>query len=390
MEDLLYQYNPWWDGDFPQDALKKRPGYMARLGACLERRQIVFLAGLRRVGKTSLMKLGIRELVDRGVEASRILYVSLDDYLIKDTTIADILDAYRRIHKISRDEKLYVFFDEVTHLPDYHLQLKNVYDAQNTKIFAASSSSSLLRDDKAALTGRSVMVEIRPLDLDEFLDFKGVVIKGRDRHLLDVYFREYMQVGGLPENVISPSREYVMELVDDIVQKDIVAYHGLRNSQTVRDFFILLMERSGKQVSFAKMAKILGISPDTARRYFGYFMSTYLIHGIQRWGKTNERLLAPQKIYAGDLGIKYAFHGNRDLGSYLENYIYLCLRAENRVFYLYENGVEIDFYTEGKVLIESKYYAEMTKKQARLFATYPANKRILIDSIENLRLLKDL
>ncbi|MGX9366953.1 ATP-binding protein [Desulfoplanes sp. PS50] len=390
MDDLLYQYNPWWDGDFPQDVLKKRPGYLKRLEACLERQQIVFLAGLRRVGKTSLMKLIVRELVDRGVDPSRILYVSLDDYLLKDTTIADILDAYRKIHKIPRDEKIHVFFDEVTHLPDYHLQLKNVYDAQNVKIFAASSSSSLLRDDKAALTGRSVMVEIRPLDLEEFLDFKGVVIKGRDRHLLDPYFKEYMQVGGLPENVISPSREYVMELVDNIVQKDIVAYHGLRNSQTVRDFFILLMERSGKQVSFAKTGNILGISPDTARRYLGYFMSTYLIHGIQRWGKTNERLLSPQKIYAGDLGIKYAFHGNRDLGSYLENYIYLCLRAEKRVFYVYENGVEIDFYTEDKVLIESKYYAEMTEKQARLFASYPANKRLLIDSIGKLRLLQDI
>ncbi|MDL1963833.1 MAG: DUF4143 domain-containing protein [Deltaproteobacteria bacterium] len=80
------------------------------------------------------------------------------------------------------------------------------------------------------------------------------------------------------------------------------------------------MERSGKQLSINKIGKILNISPDTSKRYLSYFESTYLIHLLPRWGKTNQKLLSPKKIYASDLGIKYLFMGERDLGSYFENY----------------------------------------------------------------------
>jgi len=66
----------------------------------------------------------------------------------------------------------------------------------------------------------------------------------------------YVQDGGLPENGLYPSREYLMNLVEDIIQKDIAAFHGLKNSQRVRDFFTILMERSGKQISINKMSHV--------------------------------------------------------------------------------------------------------------------------------------
>jgi len=104
-----------------------------------------------------------------------------------------------------------------------------------------------------------------------------------------------MKVGGLPENVISPNREYLMNLVEDVIQKDITAFHGIKNPQLVRDYYTLLMERSGKQLSINKIGKILNISPDTSKRYLSYFESTYLIHPLPRWGKTNQRLLSSKK-----------------------------------------------------------------------------------------------
>ncbi|MFQ5632623.1 MAG: DUF4143 domain-containing protein, partial [bacterium] len=212
----------------------------------------------------------------------------------------------------------------------------------------------------------------------------------RDRQLYKSYFIEYIKVGGLPENVLNPNREYLMNLVDDIIQKDITAFHGLKNHQIVRDFFTLLMERSGKQLSINKIGKILAISPDTAKRYLSYFESTYLIHLLPRWGKTNQKLLSAKKIYASDLGIKHLFIGNRDIGSYFENYIYLKLRNKKTLYYLYENTVEIDFYTEDKILIESKFYAQLNDKQEKLFLAYPADKRIVIDSVEKLSTLDEI
>jgi uncharacterized protein len=390
MEDLLYQYNPWWEEPIDYKDIKPRESYLRELRNYLSYKQAVFLTGLRRVGKTTLMKLIIEELIRNGIDPKHILYVSLDDYLLHKNSIIEIINAYRKIHKIRIEEKIYLFLDEIGYKEDFHLQLKNIYDSQNSKIYAASSSASMLRDKKASLTGRAVSLQIKPLDFDEFLFFKGIKIKKRDRQLYKSYFFNYCKEGGLPENVLNPNREYLMNLIDDIIQKDITAFHGLKNHQIVRDYFALLMERSGKQLSINKIGKILSISPDTSKRYLNYFESTYLIHLLSRWGKTNQKLLSPKKIYAADLGIKYMFNGARDMGSYFENYIYLLLQNKKTLYYLYENTIEIDFFTEDKILIESKFYAELNQKQKKLFDEYPAQKRFIIDSVEKLSALNEL
>jgi predicted AAA+ superfamily ATPase len=116
----------------------------------------------------------------------------------------------------------------------------------------------------------------------------------------------------------------------------------------------------------------------------------YLIHLLPRWGKTNQKLLSAKKIYASDLGIKHLFMGNRDLGSYFENYIYLVLRNNKILYYLYEDTVEIDFFTEDKILIESKFYSQLNEKQEKLFSQYPAAKKNVIDSVDKLALLNEL
>jgi len=390
MNDLFYQYNPWWEGSSPVDDLKPREKYLHDLRRYLDYRHIIILTGLRRVGKTSLMKLIINELLLKDVEPHHIFYISLDDYLVQKHTILEIVNEFRRLHKIKFDEKIYLFFDEVTYKEDFHVQLKNIYDSQNAKIFVASSSASKVRDKKASLTGRAITLDIKPLDLNEFLYFKDIDLKKRDSQLYKSYFLDYIQSGGLPENVLMPSREYLMSLVDDIIQKDITAFYGIKNHQILRDYFTLLMERSGKQFSINKMGKILNISPDTSKRYLSYFESTYLIYLLPRWGKTNQKLLSAKKIYASDLGIKYLFIGNRDIGSYFENYIYIMLKDRKTLYYVYENAIEIDFYTDDKILIECKFYSDLNEKQKELFQSYPANKRILVDSVEKLSLLKEI
>ena len=335
MKELLYQYNPWWEEAFKNENVKPREKYLVELRKYLDFKQIIILTGLRRVGKTTLMKLIIEEQINNGIEPNHILYVSLDDYLLRKNNIIEIVNEFRQIHKIKIEERIYLFLDEVTYKEDFHVQLKNIYDSQNAKLFIASSSASMLRDKKASLTGRAIPIEIKPLDLEEYLYFNGITIKRRDKQLYKTYFLEYCKVGGLPENVLNPNREYLMNLVDDIIQKDITAFHAIKNHQIVRDYFTLLMERSGKQLSINKIGKILGISPDTSKRYLGFFESTYLIHLLPRWGKTNQKLLSAKKIYASDLGIKYMFMGERDLGSYFENYIYLLLRNKKTLYFFY-------------------------------------------------------
>ena len=231
-------------------------------------------------------------------------------------------------------------------------------------------------------------MEILPLDFEEYLLFKDISIKKQDQHLREKYFEEYLFTGGIPEYVLRGDLEYLKELVDDILLKDIAALHGIKNAQILKDFFLLLMERSGKQISVNKAAKILSISPDTARRYLEMFEESYLIYLVARVGKTNERLLSAKKVYAADLGIRTLFTGRRDKGSLFENYIYLKIR-HRKPRYVTQDTIEIDFFTADKALIEVKYGQQMTTRQQALFEEFEAKKKILIRGVNDLGLLSD-
>ncbi len=151
-----------------------------------------------------------------------------------------------------------------------------------------------------------------------------------------------------------------------------------------------LVGRSGKQVSINKIANILKISPDTSSRYLSYFEDTFLIHLVSRYGKTNEKILSPKKIYACDMGIKYLFHGERDIGSYFENYVYLLLRRNHKIYYILQDDTELDFLTQDGILIEAKYDSVMNEKQEQLFRKFKAKKKLLIDSIPKTQELKEI
>ena len=387
MEELFYRYNPWWEEKFTLSEIINRPNEIEILEKYLEQKSIVFLTGLRRVGKTTLMKLLIKKMIyEHNIEPTHIFYISLDDYNLSRKTILEIVEEFRKVNTIAFKQKIYLFFDEVTYHKDYELQLKNLYDVQNVKIFASSSSASILKSKKPFLTGRNNLIEILPLNFREYLDFKKIKIARSDSHLIDKYFEAYLNTGGIPEYVLKNDVEYLKELVDDIIKKDIASFHNVKNTQILQDFFMLLMERAGKNLSINKAANILRISPDSAKRYLQMFADCYLIYLLPRYGKTNETLLSPKKIYAPDLGIRTLFTGFKDKGSLFENYVYLNIK-NLEPSYIYTNTIELDFMTRGKELIEVKYHSEMTEKQKELFETIPAKKKYLIKNYSDLEML---
>ena len=379
MEALFYKSNPWWEEPFVLNAIQ-RDVYLNELEGYIDNKDIIFLTGLRRVGKTTLLKGIVNLLLHvKKIEPKHIFYISLDLYALEGLSIADIVTEYRKIHKLSSSQMIYLFFDEVTSKKSYQQELKNLYDLGDVKIFASASSASLLKDSQAFLTGRQRLVEVMPLSFEEYLQFKKIVIKKADDHLVESYFEEYMKDGGMPEYVLTGDISYLSNLIDNIIYKDIIAYHKIKDEQMVKDFFKLLMERSGKQLSLNKMANILGIGVDTARRFQSYFEETYLIYTIERHGKLNERLRHPKKIYAGDVGIRNLITGYRDKGAVFENLVYLKLKHK-RLRYVYEGSNEIDFFTDDEVLIEVKYNSVLNENQQKLFESYPAKERKVVNS----------
>lgn len=385
MESILYRYNPWWEDEQSIPGIYPRQSLLDNLKSLMKTRDIIILTGLRRIGKTTVMKLLIDHLINNsGIAPQKIFYISLDDYLLSDKSILELTEEYRKIHKIKFEEKIYLFLDEIAYKNDFELQLKNLYDTQNVKIFAASSQSSVLKSKKSLITGRARTIEILPLDFDEFLQFKEISISKKNSHLYEKYFEEFLFTGGIPEYVIRSDIEYLKEVVDDIIMKDISAQHNIKDSLLLKDFFLLLMERSGKVFSINKLANILKVSPDTIRRYLNYFQETYLVHFLPRHGTTNERILSAKKIYSADLGIRNIFTGFRDKGSLFENYIYLKLKHRSPS-YIYRDGIEIDFFTRDKTLVEVKYGAELKGKQSELFDSIKAKEKYLITGFKDLK-----
>jgi len=382
MEEIFYKSNPWWEENYTFDGIS-REIYLKKLDDVFINKDIIFITGLRRVGKTSILKNFISKLLnEKNINPQHVFYITLDLIVLSGMSITDIVKEYKKIHKLSFSQKVYLFLDEVTSKENYQQELKNFYDLENMKIYASSSSASLLKDKNAYLTGRQRVIEVMPLNFDEYLIFKNITIKKADTYLVESYFEDYMSDGGMPEYVLSGDISYIQNLIDNIIYKDIIAYHNIKNESVIKDFYKLLMERSGKQLSLNKIANILSIGVDSAKRYLAYFEDTYLIYTVEKYGKLNERIKNPKKIYAGDIGLKNIVTGFRDKGAIFENLIFLKIKHLHPS-YVYVDGIEIDFMTENRTLIEAKYNSTLNNKQEKLYASIEANQKVVIDSVKS-------
>lgn len=380
MQTQLEELNPWWKNKNHKLDFIKRKKYTKELEKQFDRKDVVILTGLRRVGKTTILKTLISSLLAKKIPAKKIFFISLDMLYFSEFTIQEIVLEYKKINSIPHGEKLYLFLDEITYKKDFNQELKNLYDLGNYKIFASSSSASVLKDNKAFLTGRSKYLEINPLDFEEFLLFNGKEIEKTDKHILSKLFEEYMEFGGMPEYVLTKDPQYLSELVEVIITKDIIAEKNIKNHKAVFDLYRLLCERVGKQISYNKLSKILNIDNETISRYISHFLNTYLFDIIEVKGKLNQKIKSNKKLYCVDIGMRNIITGLRDLGAIYENLVYNKIK-QNSPSFIYENGIEIDF-CFNSTLIEAKFGQKLKDKQKDLFDKLQYKTKIIANGID--------
>jgi len=376
MQELIHEMNPWWEEE-PTLIGIKRQKYLSYLESNIKNKDIIFITGLRRVGKSTIIKQYIYQLIRiKGISPTKICYLSLDAYLFNKYSIIELIREFRKINNLRISDKIYLFLDEVTAKESFKQELKNLYDLGNIKIFASSSSASLLIDKKAYLTGRSRLLEVEPLDFDEFLLFKKLSPRKSELYLLENYFKRYMELGGMPEYVLTEDPAYITSLVDNIIYKDIIAVHNIKKIGIVKDLFRLLCERVGKQLSYNKISHVLGITKDTVKKYIDYFVDSYLFFVIEKDARSlNERVANNKKIYCADVGIKNVTMGFRDLGAIYENLVFLKIKHK-KPRYVKKDGIELDFKFDD-TLIEAKYNSELNAKQQKMFDSIKVKNKII-------------
>lgn len=362
MEETYYAFNPWWERkDF--DSGLPRPEYTTKLSEFLKRKQINVIIGSRRVGKTTVLKQLIRQQLEARWPAKSILYLALDHPRLSGTPISEHLRVFRKMFMHSRDELLFLFLDEVQESPNWDVELKSIYDTENVKIVCTGSTASLLKNQGGKLTGRQIVTTVYPLSFSEFLSFKEVELSLAEEYKYESLAEEYLQTGGYPENVLMPSTEYLANLLEDIIARDLLRLFHIRRADVLRDLFRLLVASVGSRTSFSKLARALHISVDTVREYIGYFESAFLVKLMEKWTTSHtERVYTAKKIYLLDTGLKTLVTGQGDLGAKAENAVFLhLLRGNKQCGYYAKEQKEVDFVlgsVQKPIPIEVKYDAE--------------------------------
>jgi predicted AAA+ superfamily ATPase len=383
MEQILKRYNPWWSEEFEQEGIL-RENHLNRISKLRKTKDVVFIVGLRRVGKTTLMHQFIRQLIN-DIDPKKVVYFSMDHPRLTNVSILDVLNEFRKIQGLSFKKKIYAFIDEVHLHENFEQELKTIYDMGNVKVFASGSTSIFLIEKGSFLTGRQRFIELTPFSFKEFLVMRGITIKQGDEHLYLKYCDEYIRLGGLPEYLKTNDQEYITTLIDSIIYKDVAGRHAISNTGLLRDMILLLSQSIGGKMSTRRIGRILGISHETVREYINYFVEANLINLIEKDGKISERKAAPRKIYLADNGIANVLTPTVNTGSLAENTVFNILRLKSDVRYNIVDSREIDFITRDCVYEvkykfdieddEIKHLKKVRGKKRKIVITYDLEKK---------------
>ncbi len=310
-DDMLDQ-NPWWQGGKqPEEAGLSRRACFANIQAGLDRPFVQVLLGLRRVGKSTVLRQLIADLLAKGTDSRHIFYFSFDNYAVEKTPAAleTVLKLYferslqAKIHEI--DSRCYLFIDEIQYVDYWQDIVKRFYD-QNKRlkfILTGSQSSKLRGKSKESLAGRLIEYHLQPLSFPEYRVIAGKnvlelppVFDLKEKEWLPVLkeFQHkygakieaqmpgYLSYGQFPEVATEAdtniSYQYIRESVlGKILESDLPTHHGIEHAEAFKAMAYHLMTNSGSLFELSNIGADLGISKGTAEKYLGYLRDSTLV-----------------------------------------------------------------------------------------------------------------
>ncbi len=335
----------------------------------IEAPEAIVVTGMRRVGKTTLLRQIQQDLKSRNT-----LFLDLENPAhqkhFEENDYEKILDALKFMG-LSLSEQAFIFIDEIQNMKILPSVVKYLIDHYGIKFFMTGSSSFYLKNlFSESLSGRKFLFELFPLNFCEFLTMKEPSIIFNDtmplsRSLfehIDRYYNEYLLFGGFPGVVARESIEQKKMMLDDIFSsyfnQEIRQLGDFRKTGVIRNLMLLLMERTGSLLDIQKLSSELGVSRETIYNYLAFLEQTYFITLVRPYtlNRDSEIRRAP-KCYVCDTGMARHF-SRADEGSLFENAVFLALRARGELqYYRKKSGAEIDFIVNGKSAFEVKLTA---------------------------------
>ncbi len=336
--------------------LINREEYMKRIEPFINKPIIKVLSGMRRTGKSCLLKLIIDKLQKEGAPEENILYINKESLEFDSIRTYKDLDAYAK-SKIRKDKgKKYLFIDEVQEIEAWEKAILSFLSNNIADIFITGSNSKFLSSDiSTILRGRFVEIRIFPLTFKEFLSFR------KNPADPDTEFRNYIEYGGLPGIHILPFEnseaisEYLQSIINTVFYKDLIERFSLREPEALSRILKYVFDNLGNVTTARSISNYLSgqklrITVDTVMNYLIYMESAFIINRVKRFDLKGKRFLEIyEKIYPIDAGLRRGFIGYRDkdISQILELIVYNELRSRGyNVYAGTVNNMEIDFIAE--------------------------------------------
>ncbi len=379
MDSILLEDNHHWKNTNAYEHFVSRE-ILPKAISYLSGKQIIALIGARRVGKSTLAKLMIKELL-QSVEAKNIFFINLEKpefipYKKDASYLSEIFDAYVKLANPDQTKKIFFFIDEIQIFQNWEVFIKSKYENSNIKFIITGSNSSLLSSEFATmLTGRVLKLSVHSFSFREFLTFKGISYSSKLEQVsnkieISRAKDEYLKWGGYYD-VISiddavVKKDILKNIAEDIIFKDIVPRYNIKNSSQIKDLFYYVVSNTTTTLNFSSLSKKIGIDAKTIKEYINYFEDNFLIHTISSYHtKMTEQIKSAKKLYLSDNGfLNLGINRSLNCGNSLENCVFVILHKWcEEITYIKEN-YEIDFRCED-TLYQVSYDIEDEKTRQR-------------------------
>lgn len=382
---MLIEFNPFWKAHVKIE-YKERDIYKD-IWLLINEPQIISFCGLRRVGKTTIMKKIIHDLVKQ-YSSDDVLYFSFDDF--QETELLNIIDIFEEIHN---KRPKFLFFDEVQKLSNWAEKIKVLYDTGKYKIFVSGSESLfLLKGTRESLVGRIYEFEIKGLTFSEYLKFVGKDEMSIKPQLyekeLHIELEKYLLIGGFPELIGKENKALIKHyirttIIEKIVFMDMTKIYSIDNPAKLISILEILIFNPGMIVEFTSFSQELGISRQTISKYFEYLELAHLVIKLYNFSKnrsTSEKCL--KKYYPSFLSIALIDEMDDTYkGKLIETFSIITTNAKYFWRNVFKDEVDIVFHKNEKLIpIEIKYRNEPRQNEGleKFCKKYNCKEAILV------------
>lgn len=340
----------------------KRDEYLKKLIGFKDKQLIKVITGIRRCGKSTLLKIFRKYLLDKDVDENQIISINFENPDYDDLRDYKALYSYLK-SKLVTDDKYYILLDEIQNVTDYQKAIDGLYILDNVDLYITGSNAYFMSGELATLlSGRYVEIQMLPLS------FKEYVSAYSEKSDLPTLYRQYIENSSFPYVIElgedkEQIRTYLSGIYNTVILKDVVSRKNISDVSVLESIVKFMFDNIGnittpKKISDTMTSKGRKISNHTVENYLAALVDGFILYKAGRYDiKGKQYLETQEKYYISDIGLRYFLLGSKyvDMGHILENVVYLeLIRRGYKVYIGKIDSLEVDFVAEKNGEIE--YY----------------------------------